>query len=243
VSLLEKPHTLPEALFTITFLPSTDIKNLFTPFCHKPQLISNMATTVSYTPSANSRFVKTGLGGAGNYYLVDDLKSSKYANVSYDAVSISTTTSLLKDDPDWDTFSTAPTISPATKGLEKLKARIQSHVTARNSRVSLYEAWQRKLPTYYATQAYPTENVYPPHKAHVTYLTQDHSSEKSIQRQKDYPAYKTASLSGTRSGAEIVASKVGNVKGRVAWRLARISDFGVEEGMRTEYPAYSKVEH
>jgi hypothetical protein len=197
-----------------------------------------MAITVSRASSSNSRFVKTGLGGAGNYHLVANVKSSKYPNVSYDV----TTASLLKDDPEWDTFSTAPTVSSATKGLEKVKAGIQSHVVARNSRVCLYEAWQRKLPTY-ATQTYPTENVYPPHKAHVTYTTENYTTGKGSPRQKSYPAYKAATLSSTKSGAEIVASKVGELKDRVAWRLARITDYGIEDGMRIPYPAYSKMEY
>lgn len=201
-----------------------------------------MANTVSYTPSNNSQFVKTGPVGAGNYHLAVDITKPKYPNVSYDAVSISTTTSLLKDDPNWDSFSIARTVSPATKGLDKLKACIQSHIAARNSRVSLYEALQRKLPTYYASQTYPTENVYPPHKAHVTYGNQSYPSKKTS-RQKDYPAYKTASLSSTKSGAEIVALKVGDIMDRVVFRLARITDYGVEEGMRIEYPAYLKMEH
>ena len=201
-----------------------------------------MATTVSYTPSYNSRFVTTGLEGAGNYHLAADVKPSKYPNVSYDAVSISTTASLLKDDPDWDTFSTAPTASPAAKGLERLKARIQSRIAARNSRASLYEALQRKLPTY-ATQAYPIVNVYPPHAAHITYATKTCTTDNNSQRQKDYTAYKAASLSSCRPGTDIIASKVGDLKDRVKWRLACIMDYGIEEGMRAPYPAYSKAKY
>jgi hypothetical protein len=216
-------------------------KNSSYPSYHKILLLLDMATTVSSAPSRKSRFVKTGRGCTGNYHLVADVKSSKYFNVSYDAVSTSTTASLLRDGLDCDTFSTPPTSRPATKVLEKLKAGIQSHIAARNSRANLYDACQRELPIY-VTQTNPTVNVYPPHVAHVTHATMTCTTENSPQHQKDYPAYKAASLSSSRSGTDIIASKVGDLKNRVTWRLASIRDYGIEEGMRAPYPAYSKAE-
>jgi hypothetical protein len=157
-------------------------------------------------------------------------------------VSISTMASLLRDGHDCEAFSTPPTVSLATKGLEKLKGRIQSCIAARNARSNYYDACQRELPTY-STQINPTVNAYPPHAAHITYAAKASATEDSPQRQKDYPAHKAASLSSCRSGADIVASKVGDLKDRVMWRVARIADYGVEEGMRAPYPAYSKVEY
>jgi hypothetical protein len=234
-------HIFFEDIFTTISFPSPYVKNSSYPSYHKTLLILDMATTVSYAPGRKSRFVKTRRGYTGNHHLAADVKSSKYLNVSYDAASISTTASLLRDGPDCDTFSTPPKVSPATKVLGKFKDRIQSHIEARNSRANLYDACQRDL-RIYVTQTNPTVNVYPPHVAHVTHATMTCTTENNPQHQKDYPAYKAASLSSSRSGTDIMESKVGDLKNRVMWRLACITDYGVEEGMRVPYPAYSKAE-
>lgn len=116
--------------------------------------------------------------------------------------------SLLKCDVDCkpayasSTFSTASTVDGVPSRLEKLKARIAFIKEARDRRVSLYEVWERKLPTYYAKQTYPTVESYPPHRAE--FARQQH-------HQSWYPHYKP-SKSSANSSAKLDASKVDDLK-------------------------------
>lgn len=170
-----------------------------------------MASTAS---STNNQYLKTGLGGAGNYHLVDDLppysryemprKNSGASNFTSgiggagnfhcvtEQVSISSSDSTrrecLRRDNSPGSYhfgiggsgnragrgfprssssssrqSSSPPPPPAyapsaasshttMDGFDRLKAHISSKIDAkimaRNSRVSLFKAWQRKLPTH-----------------------------------------------------------------------------------------------
>ncbi len=132
------------------------------------------------------------------------------------AAVMSTKTLLQQDNASWEslpkhevdykpaypssTFSTAPTVDVIPSGLEKLKARLLSAKEARDRRVSLYEAWQRKLPTHYAKQTFPKVESYPPHSAQFA---------RDQQHQSWYPHYKS---SDNDSCVQPDASKVDELK-------------------------------
>jgi hypothetical protein len=97
------------------------------------------------------------------------------------------------------TRSTASTGDVTQSRLEKLKARLLSAKEARDSRASLYEVWESKLPRYYANQTYPTVESYPPHRAEYA---------RQMRHQSWYPHYKMSSKSSANSCAEPDASKV-----------------------------------
>jgi len=116
--------------------------------------------------------------------------------------------SLLKQEVDCkpayasSTLSIASTVDVTPSRLEKLKARLASIKEARDRRTALYEVWERKLPTYYAKQTYPTVESYPPHR--VEYARQ-------MRHQSWYPHYKP-SESTANFDAEPDASKLEDLK-------------------------------
>jgi len=168
---------------------------------------------------------------------------------AYNKTAYTSTKTLLQQDNDsWEslpkyevdrkpayassTFSTASTVDVVPSGLGKLKSRLSSAKEARDRRVSLYEAWQRKLPTYYAKQTDPIIKSYPPHKAqfarqqrqqqhhswypHYKASSNDSSAEPDAEKVEDlkkerghqswYPHYKMPSTSSENSSAELDAS-------------------------------------
>jgi hypothetical protein len=128
---------------------------------------------------------------------------------TYNKTASCSTKSLLQQDNDsWESLPkhevdckpayASSTVDIAPSRLEKLKARLASIKEARNRRASLYEVWERKLPTYYAKQTYPTVESYPPHKAEYA---------RQMRHQSWYPHYKP-SKSCANSSAEPDTSKV-----------------------------------
>jgi len=134
------------------------------------------------------------------------------------AADCSTKTILQQDNDSWEsvpkyevdckpayassTFSTTSTVDVAPSRLEKLKARLLSVKEARDRRASLYELWERKLPTYYAKQTYPTVESYPLHRA---------EDARQMRHQSWYPHYKP-SKSSANSGTKLDASEVEELK-------------------------------
>lgn len=168
----------------------------------------------STTSSTNNQYRKAGLGGAGNYHLVDDLppyvpyetprKNSAASNftsgiggagnfhcvtehastTSSDSIrqerlcrdisqssfhfgiggsgnrasrasSHSSSSSSRQSSPTPPPPAYAPSVASShttMDGFDRIKAhisaKIDAKIAARNSRVSLFKAWQRKLPTY-----------------------------------------------------------------------------------------------
>jgi hypothetical protein len=135
------------------------------------------------------------------------------------AANCSTKTLLQQDNDSWEslpkhevdckpaytpsTFSITSTVDVAPSRLAKLKSRLSSAKAARDRRASLYEVWERKLPTYYAKQTYPTVESYPPHRAQYA---------RQMCHQSWYPHYKVSSKSSANSIAELDASKVEELK-------------------------------
>jgi hypothetical protein len=178
----------------------------------------------SNTSSTNNQYLKTGLGGAGNYHLVDDLPPyvpckmpRKNSAASYftsgiggagnfhcvtEQASISSSDSIRRErlrrdnspskfhfgiggsgnrasrasshssssssrepspPPPPPVYTPSAASSHTTMdGFDRLKARISAKIdakiAARNSRVSLFKAWERKLPTYHADQLRQTSS-------------------------------------------------------------------------------------
>jgi hypothetical protein len=204
---------------------------------------------------------------------------------TYDkAANYSTKTLLQQDNDSWEsvpkyevdrklsyassTLSTASTVEVAPSSLEKLKSRLASAKEARDRRASLFETWERKLPTYYAKQTYPTVESYPPHRTQYACQTRhqswyphykasstssqssgtklDASKIEDLKKEKChqswYPHYKTSNASTHNSGVDHVASKLGGLKDRVVFKLGQVTEFGIDESMKASHPKYSKIE-
>jgi hypothetical protein len=158
----------------------------------------------SITSSKTTQYVRTSLEGTGK-------------RVSLDSSSSSSSSLRNSTSPSPPAYTESAASSRTTvDAFDKLKARIQSKIEERNARISLYEAWQRKLPTYPtelspscakpAAPSYTTTGALDKLKARIQSKIAERNSRASLFEawQRKLPTYPAGPLGQTLSSSNVV---------------------------------------